>query len=96
MKPIEFRIADEIQLSEPEMARILKDAEGTDADIVSVVPDGPDGLDGLAVTYLRSVPKFERIRRITGYLTGTLDTWNDAKKAEEKDRVKHGLEEKEA
>ena len=33
---------------------------------------------------------FERIRRITGYLTGTLDTWNDAKKAEEKDRVKHG------
>ena len=34
--------------------------------------------------------KFERIRRITGYLVGTLDKWNDAKKAEEKDRVKHG------
>lgn len=33
---------------------------------------------------------FERIRRITGYLTGTLDRWNDAKKAEESDRVKHG------
>ena len=33
--------------------------------------------------------KFERIRRITGYLVGTLDKWNDAKKAEEKDRVKH-------
>lgn len=32
---------------------------------------------------------FERIRRITGYLVGTLDTWNDAKKEEEKDRVKH-------
>lgn len=32
---------------------------------------------------------FERIRRITGYLVGTLDTWNDAKKAEEHDRVKH-------
>ena len=32
---------------------------------------------------------FERIRRITGYLVGTLDKWNDAKKAEEKDRVKH-------
>ena len=35
--------------------------------------------------------KFERIRRITGYLTGNLSTWNDAKKAEERDRVKHGI-----
>ena len=34
---------------------------------------------------------FERIRRITGYLVGTMDKWNDAKKAEEHDRVKHGL-----
>lgn len=32
---------------------------------------------------------FERIRRVTGYLTGTLDRWNDAKRAEEADRVKH-------
>ena len=35
--------------------------------------------------------KFERIRRITGYLVGTMDKWNDAKKAEERDRVKHGV-----
>ena len=34
-------------------------------------------------------PKFERIRRITGYLVGTLDRFNDAKTAEVKDRVKH-------
>ncbi|MBQ2887876.1 MAG: hypothetical protein IJE29_03000 [Firmicutes bacterium] len=34
---------------------------------------------------------FERIRRITGYLVGTLDRFNDAKRAEEQDRVKHGL-----
>lgn len=33
--------------------------------------------------------KFERIRRITGYLVGTMERWNDAKKAEERDRVKH-------
>ncbi len=39
--------------------------------------------------------KFERIRRITGYLVGTLDKWNNAKKAEEKDRVKHGMKGKE-
>ena len=34
--------------------------------------------------------KFQRIRRISGYLVGTLDRWNNAKKAEEHDRVKHG------
>ena len=33
--------------------------------------------------------KFERIRRITGYLVGTLDRWNNGKQAEEKDRIKH-------
>ena len=35
---------------------------------------------------------FERIRRITGYLVGTMDKWNNAKKAEERDRVKHSLQ----
>ena len=34
--------------------------------------------------------KFERIRRITGYLVGTLDRFNNAKRAEERDRVRHG------
>lgn len=32
---------------------------------------------------------FERIRRITGYLVGTLDRFNNGKRAEERDRVKH-------
>lgn len=35
---------------------------------------------------------FERVRRITGYLVGTLDKWNDAKRAEERDRVKHEVD----
>lgn len=35
--------------------------------------------------------KFERIRRVTGYLVGTLDRFNNAKKAEERDRIKHGV-----
>ena len=35
---------------------------------------------------------FERIRRITGYLVGTTDRFNNCKKSEERDRVKHGLE----
>lgn len=34
---------------------------------------------------------FDRVRRITGYLVGTLNKWNNAKRAEERDRVKHSL-----
>ncbi|MBR4260605.1 MAG: hypothetical protein IKQ33_01435 [Clostridia bacterium] len=34
---------------------------------------------------------FERIRRITGYLVGTVDRFNNAKQAEEHDRVKHSF-----
>ena len=34
---------------------------------------------------------FDRIRRITGYLVGTTERFNNAKRAEEKDRVKHGI-----
>ncbi len=40
--------------------------------------------------YFDSMP-FERIRRITGYLVGTLDRFNDAKRAEEAQRVKHSV-----
>ena len=37
---------------------------------------------------------FERIRRVTGYLAGTVERFNNGKRAEEKDRVKHtGIEE---
>ena len=35
--------------------------------------------------------KFDRIRRITGYLVGTTDRFNNAKRSEEKDRVKHTM-----
>lgn len=43
------------------------------------------------LNYTFSHVPFERIRRITGYLVGTMDNWNDAKSAEEGDRVKHSL-----
>ena len=38
---------------------------------------------------LEKPEKFERIRRITGYLVGTVDRWGDAKQSELRDRVKH-------
>ena len=47
--------------------------------------------ENVELTYhLEGVP-FERIRRITGYLVGTMDRWNNAKQAEERDRVKHDV-----
>ena len=48
--------------------------------------------DGLVdVSYTARGEKFERIRRITGYLTGDLNSWNNAKRSEEHDRVKHDI-----
>ena len=45
--------------------------------------------DEVVLAYRLRYSPFERIRRITGYLVGTLDRWNNAKQAEERDRVKH-------
>ena len=50
----------------------------------------PDG--SVDLNYELRGPKFERIRRITGYLTGSIDSWNNSKRAEERDRVKHGMD----
>ena len=49
-----------------------------------------DQCPGCGRTEADGVP-FERIRRITGYLVGTLDRFNNAKRAEEHDRVKHSV-----
>ena len=48
-------------------------------------------LDGehVGINYGLHGKPFERIRRITGYLVGTTDRFNNAKRAEEHDRVKH-------
>lgn len=46
--------------------------------------------DNCQLTKIGEGIQFERLRRITGYLVGTIDRWNDGKKAELKDRVKHG------
>ena len=58
-----------------------------------IIPEGrqvcPSCESGITSRKMGKGIKFERIRRITGYLVGTMDKWNDAKKAEEHDRVKH-------
>ena len=49
------------------------------------------GIQPFAESRGAGVP-FERVRRITGYLVGTLDRFNNAKRAEERDRVKHNID----
>ncbi len=52
---------------------------------LSIEADG----DFVNLSYRFEPVPFDRIRRITGYLVGTMDHWNNAKQAEERDRVKH-------
>lgn len=56
---------------------------------VTVQPD-PNDNDYAMVKYKFTQP-FERVRRITGYLVGTLDRWGNAKRSEERERVKHDI-----
>jgi hypothetical protein len=52
---------------------------------IEAVQDG----EYVDISYDYKAQKFQRLRRITGYLVGDLSRWNDGKRAEEKDRVKH-------
>ena len=57
--------------------------------IVKIDKDDPDMVD---LEYKWDGEKFHRLRRITGYLVGNLSRWNNGKRAEERDRVKHNAE----
>lgn len=55
--------------------------------IATLDPEDPEMIE---LEYITPPKKFHRLRRITGYLVGNLSRWNNAKRAEEGDRVKHG------
>lgn len=55
-----------------------------------IVEVDPNDNNFVNIHYKFKPVKFVRLRRITGYLVGTLDRFNNAKAAEERDRVKHG------
>ena len=60
---------------------------GRKPDAIDIRVDG----DYVELAYHYQKQPFHRIRRITGYLVGTLDRFNNAKRAEEHDRLKHGI-----
>lgn len=65
----------------------LEDKYGRKLETLDIKVDG----EYVDLNYKFTHVPVERIRRITGYLVGTMDHWNDAKTAEEADRVKHSL-----
>ncbi len=76
-------------LSQEEVNAYVKRAEqlyrGKHIVSMTLKPDG----EFIDIDYEFAPQNFERIRRITGYLVGTLDRFNNAKRAEVNDRVKH-------
>jgi hypothetical protein len=76
-------------LTESEILDCIRRAEAeADAPIARIrLTKLKDG--SIRVDYITFARKFERIRRITGYLVGTIDRWNNAKQSEEHERVKH-------
>lgn len=74
-------------LSQEEQVRYLAYAYEKYGDSIYQVDFEVDDDYVNATIHLKSTP-FERYRRITGYI-GPLSSWNDAKRAEERDRVKH-------
>lgn len=65
--------------------RAYKKYPGKQIDSITLKPDG----EFIDIEYHFAPVNFDRIRRITGYLVGTLDRFNNAKRAEVEDRVKH-------
>ena len=64
-----------------------KEKYGREPQKIDINVDG----DYVELDYDFGAVPFHRIRRITGYLVGTLDRFNNAKRAEERDRVKHAI-----
>lgn len=63
---------------------------GSEPEQIDICVDG----DEVELYYTFKARPFHRIRRITGYLVGTLDRFNNAKRCEEQDRVKHTISQK--
>ncbi|WP_290771605.1 anaerobic ribonucleoside-triphosphate reductase [Anaerofustis sp.] len=79
-------------LTKEEIKAYIKEVEkekNSEVTELNLYADEESGYIGRSAK-VKPIP-FDRIRRITGYLVGTLDRFNDAKRAEESERVKHSM-----
>lgn len=78
------------EMTEKEQQEYVKHVKKNNPDkIITALEIRLDG-EFVDLHYEYETVPFERIRRITGYLVGTLDRFNNAKRIEVGDRVKHG------
>lgn len=82
-------VIDQSGASEAAIRKYISEVESKINETIHKLTIKPEG-EEIRLEWERYPPKFERIRRITGYLVGTIDRWNNAKKDEERERVKHG------
>lgn len=81
-------VNDCVGCSDDEIRAYIRHVEETTDGALTRLTVERDG-EGVRLDYVVVHRKFERIRRITGYLVGTIDRWNNAKRTEESERVKH-------
>ena len=78
-----------VEMEDNEIKNYIHYLMKLDKGILTTLDINVDDKDNVELEYTFHNEPFYRIRRITGYLTGSVDCWNDAKKAELRDRVKH-------
>lgn len=91
MSKLKVKVIGLSDVTEEEIANYVQFLkEKTNEEILTLtISDAGNG--EVTLEYTTKPPNFERIRRITGYLVGTTERFNNAKQSEEKDRVKHKI-----
>lgn len=88
---VEVKVNGLNDISEKEILNYINYVKQNSNETLSSLTISDAGNGAVSLDYQTQPAQFERIRRITGYLVGTIDRFNNAKRAEEHDRVKHGL-----
>lgn len=91
VKGIEVTVNNVPDMSQNEIVNYINHIEKLSANKLQYLNIATNNDGNVELDYKLRPAKFERIRRITGYLVGTTERFNNAKKAEVHDRVKHGL-----
>lgn len=86
---IEFNVSNITEDIAKDYIKYAKEHKSESSDISKIIVFIKGDEADITIEYIQDKPKIERIRRITGYLTTAVDSWNNAKRAEESERVKH-------
>lgn len=81
----------DVEIPESEANNYIQRAVDLYGEYLGTIEAHVDGEEIELTYHLINAPRFQRIRRITGYLVGTLERFNDGKRAEEAERVKHSV-----